>query len=433
MRSVDLLSLPARFMSPESDARLTIPPDAVCGSERRSRWRRGVLALPILALTMAGCTVIPKDGPTSGAVVNGAASSVSAGDIDPLNYVYVKLSPQVIETVNADPIDNGQKFPSSLGNIRQADVRLSAGDRVSITVFEAAAGGLFIPAEAGSRAGNFVQIPTQQVDSNGEITVPYAGVVHAEGRTARDISHEVSVKLGKRAIEPQVVVTIDERRSSEISVLGEVGAPIRFPLDPGGTRLLGALARAGGNKYPNYESMITLQRHGLKYTARLSSIVKSPSQDVQLEGGDVIYVAREPRIYMAFGATPYPGVVGGISSRRFSFDDEVVSLAEAVAKAGGLDTTRSNPSAVFVYRIERKDVLQKLGMDTSHFPGPFVPTIYSLDFRKGDGLFLAQSFFMRNQDALYAADSETVDIVKILTVLQTANSAVTGVRAAGSF
>ncbi len=54
-------------------------------------------------------------------------------------------------------------------------------DVVSVTIFESQSGGLFIPADAGSRAGNFVTIPNQTVDRNGTITVPYAGRVRASG------------------------------------------------------------------------------------------------------------------------------------------------------------------------------------------------------------------------------------------------------------
>ena len=48
---------------------------------------------------------------------------------------------------------------------------------MSVTIFEAEARGLFFPSEAGARPGNFVTLPEQIVDSNGNITVPYAGTI----------------------------------------------------------------------------------------------------------------------------------------------------------------------------------------------------------------------------------------------------------------
>jgi hypothetical protein len=35
--------------------------------------------------------------------------------------------------------------------------------------------------------------------------------------------------------------------------------------------------------------------------------------------------------------TPSPGSIGGTNDRRFTFEDEEMTLAEALAKAGGLD------------------------------------------------------------------------------------------------
>ena len=80
------------------------------------------------------------------------------------------------------------------------------GDVVSVTIFEAAAGGLFIPAEASVRPGNFVTLPNQEVDNNGNISVPYAGNIRAKGRTPVEVQQAIVDALKNRAIEPQAVV-----------------------------------------------------------------------------------------------------------------------------------------------------------------------------------------------------------------------------------
>ena len=64
---------------------------------------------------------------------------------------------------------------------------LGIGDVVSATIFEAEAGGLFLPSEAGARPGNFVTLPDQIVDSDGNVTVPYAGKIRAAGRTPLEV------------------------------------------------------------------------------------------------------------------------------------------------------------------------------------------------------------------------------------------------------
>ena len=70
-------------------------------------------------------------------------------------------------------------------------ITLGIGDIVSVTIFEAEAGGLFLPSEAGARPGNFVTLPDQIVDSDGNITVPYAGTIRAAGRTPLEVQQAI--------------------------------------------------------------------------------------------------------------------------------------------------------------------------------------------------------------------------------------------------
>jgi len=69
-------------------------------------------------------------------------------------------------------------------------ITLGVGDVVSITIFQPP-GGLFVPSDAGARPGNFVTLPNQMVDSNGNITVPYAGTIRAAGRTPSEVQQAV--------------------------------------------------------------------------------------------------------------------------------------------------------------------------------------------------------------------------------------------------
>ena len=100
--------------------------------------------------------------------------------------------------------------------------RFGVGDVVSVTIFEAAAGGLFIPAEASVRPGNFITLPNQEVDNNGNISVPYAGNIQAKGRTPVEVQQAIVDALKNRAIEPQAVVSLATQRTSLVTVLGDV-------------------------------------------------------------------------------------------------------------------------------------------------------------------------------------------------------------------
>jgi polysaccharide export outer membrane protein len=74
-------------------------------------------------------------------------------------------------------------------------ITLGIGDVVSVTIFEAEPGGLFVPSEPATRPGNFVTLPSQVVDTNGNITVPYAGTIRARGRTPAEVQEAINEAL----------------------------------------------------------------------------------------------------------------------------------------------------------------------------------------------------------------------------------------------
>jgi polysaccharide export outer membrane protein len=375
---------------------------------------------------MGGCGVIPKDGPTGHEVRAGA--EVALSDSSNVSYAIVKLTPTIARAAQRQ-ISKPVLFRSDVRAAGLPDVRVGPGDSVGVTIFEAQAGGLFVPGQPGSAAGNFVQLPPQQVDRSGRITIPYAGAINAVGRTPAEIQADIEERLRARAIEPQAVVTIASRQSEEISVLGDVNQPARFALEPGGTRILNAVARAGGSRFPGHESVITLQRRGRTDQALLTSIVQNPSYNINLAPGDVVYVSHQPRNYLVFGATPAPGAVGGQQNRRFSFDTENLTVAEAVAKAGGLNESRADPRSVFLFRLEPREYLREIGVDVSRYREPMVPTVYTIDMSDTQGFFLANSFYMRNRDVIFVSDSPSVDLLKFLSIIDAITGTVNNIAA----
>ena len=91
-----------------------------------------------------------------------------------------------------------------------------------------------------------------------------------------------------------------------------------------------------------------------------------------------------------------------------------ITLAEAVAKAGGLQDAAADPASVFLYRGETRDVAEAIGVDTSQFQGPIIPVIYNINLRNPEGYLLATKFQLRNKDVLYIANATSVEVVKAL-------------------
>ncbi|MET4481521.1 polysaccharide biosynthesis/export family protein [Bradyrhizobium sp. F1.13.3] len=377
-------------------------------------FKRGFVLIGMLSAVLlgsAGCAIMPMSGPEDHVI---KSEHTKNGP----EYGLVTLTPTVVDILKEyGPGAIAGSFPD---NRPPPSIKFGIGDVVAVSIFEAAAGGLFIPAEAGVRPGNFVALPNQNVDSAGFITVPYAGAVKAAGRTPSEIQQDIVKAIGNRAIEPQVVVSLVTQNTSLISVLGEVNLPTRLTANAAGERVLDVISRAGGPKGQGWETWVTLERHGKRATVPFGALVYTPANNVWVHPGDTIYVYREPQIFLAFGASGQQG--------QFPFDMWKINMAQAMAKAGGLLDGQAEPSGVYLYRREPRELAERLGVDCSKFVGPTVPVVYNADFRDPAAYFLATKFDMRDKDVLFAANAATVDTAKFLqfvrVVIATANDTV---------
>ena len=356
---------------------------------------------------------MPASGPASYDVDKQASPTIP--------YALVKLTSETVSIISRyEPRGLAGVFPDK--NVQPSRIKFGIGDVVTVTIFEASAGGLFIPTEAGVRPGNFVTIPDQTVDNDGNISVPYAGAVKAAGRYNGEIQQDIVNRIKNRAIEPQVVVSLSQQRTSLVSVFGEVNTPARYPAASAGAqdRITDAITRAGGIKGQGHESWVMLQRGNRRATVPFANLVYEPSNNVYVQPGDRIYVYREQQKFLAFGAAGQQG--------EFNFDAWRINLAEAVGKAGGLVDIQADPGSVYLYRAEPREVAELLGVDVSRFTGELVPVIFSISFKDPGGYFLATNFQMRNQDVVFMANSVSVDVTKFLTylnvIMQTANNGV---------
>src|SRR5579872_3919236 len=131
----------------------------------------GVAAAACLAAFLAGCSVLPASGPSANDFVDQQSQT---GDLG--GYILVDLDERVASICNAQPKSSLVRVFSDR---RPApDIRIGVGDLVSVTIWEAAAGGLFsaAPTQLGLSAGSrTATLPEQFVARDGTIEVPYAG------------------------------------------------------------------------------------------------------------------------------------------------------------------------------------------------------------------------------------------------------------------
>ena len=366
------------------------------------------------AAFLGACSIMPANGPA-----NYDVKSERAFEPDSLPYAVVRITPEAEGIVaEYNPRISGT-FPDRR---TPKELRFGVGDIVGVSIFESSSGGLFIPPEASVRPGNFIDLRNQPVNTKGYISIPYAAKkILAKDKTPDEVEDEIIDALKDRALDPQAVVTLVEQRTSLISVLGDVNNPSRFPATPEGERLLDVLTRAGGPKSQGFDEWVIVERDKKRGLAPFGALIYEPSNNIWIHPHDTIYMYREPQTFVVFGASGTQGL--------FPFDAWRLSLAEAMAKAGGLQDLQADPASVFLYRGETRELAARLGVNCDRFKGPIIPIVYQINLRDPAGYFLTTRFQMRNKDVIYASNSTTVDAAKAMTffrlTMATANDPLT--------
>lgn len=367
------------------------------------------VACMLMALMLGGCQTMSNSGPTGLDVTNSASSYVPSGPQENAQYVLIDMSTAVAyafapEGGRGSPLTGAAPPPSS-----GPQQRLGVGDVVELTVYEAEAGGLFVPADNPGRAGNYIKLPQQRIEAAGAITVPYIGSVQAAGRTRVEVQNEIRKRLDDIAIEPEVMLTVISSNSSHVSVLGDVAQPTQLTLNPAGDRLLDVVARAGGLRQAGDDANITVQRAGQTFSVRFSTLISDPKRNVFLAAGDTVFVRADARSYTVLGATDKSG--------NFAFERPDTTLAEALAKAGGLSDQRASSAYVFLYREVDRNQLLRFGVDLSQHPEPRVPVIFHANLRDPSVMFATNRFRVQDRDILYVSNAEGYDFQKFVTLL----------------
>ena len=379
------------------------------------KWSAVPLVLAVSVL--AGCSSMPTTGPTAGQIESARKS---------------ETLPEGLELVEVTPVITAKlekrREPPLSGRFdnRRPSPRLvvGVGDTLAITIFEAATAGFFSPS-AGQLGGGTksATLPPQPIGPDGHITVPYAGRISVVGRSPDQIEQAIVAKLPDKAIEPQVVATVQSARSSLVTVDGEVGAAGRVPLSPKGDHLMDVIATAGGTKGRANDLFVRLTRGGNTGMVPLRTILEDPAQNIWAWPGDQVFVYREPQTFTAYGATGRSGT--------FPFEFGRMSLADALGVAAGLNDNRAEPAGVFLFRREAAAVVCDI-KDEKPCAEPNVrrSVVYQINLRDPAGIALAQRVPIHNKDLVYVANAEGAELAKVLRLFAEMSSAANSLTSA---
>jgi polysaccharide biosynthesis/export protein len=380
-------------------------PARAAGNASMRLFRILLVAAAGTALLSACTTFLPTIGP-SRAQINRARAAEGAATIQ-----FIDINDAVTRRLIAER--SSRMFSETLGGGRTPLRTVGAGDLLEVSIWEAAPATLFgsapVTTASAIAPSHSTTLPEQPIDDEGFIFVPFAGRIPAAGRTVQDIGADIGARLEKKANHPEVLVRMTKNFSSNATVVGEVNTSTRVPLVPGNERLLDALAAAAGVRQPVNKMTIQVTRNENVYSLPLETIIRDPKQNVRLQPGDVITALFQPYSFTALGAT---GKVDEIN-----FETQGITLAQALARSGGLIDERSNARGVFIFRFEPKDALSWPHQPVATNPEGLVPSVFRIDLTDPRSFFLIQSFPIENKDILYVSNAPITEIQKFLNVL----------------
>ncbi|MDP4604860.1 MAG: polysaccharide export protein [Erythrobacter sp.] len=374
---------------------------------------RIVIAAALAAL-LAGCTSLGAAGPSAGQV-----KRIEGQDYAGQQIALIDLDPQTRQRVAA--FEQSRGLAERLGEGDVGPWLIGPGDVIDIALWEAppavlfGGGGVIPGLDAGAQNRAVLQ---QVVDSAGAITVPFAGRIEVGGRTPAEVERAIVQRLKGRANDPQASVRLAQNDSRNVTVLGEVAASRRVPIGPRGERLLDIIASAGGPRAPVHQTTVQVSRGGTSATMPLEAIIAAPAQNIRMKPEDVVTVLHQPYSFIALGAVA--------RSAEIPFEGRGISLAQALARIGGLRDNQANIRGVFLFRLEDPAALVPAARGTTPATEDGrVPVVYRLDLADARGFFVAQDFMIRDQDVLYVSTAPGAELREFLsTVTSLAFSAI---------
>lgn len=221
----------------------------------------------------------------------------------------------------------------------QGDYLLGAGDAIRIQVFQ-----------------NPDLTLETRVPESGTITYPLIGSVHIGGLGIGGAEQKIAkaLKEGGFVQQPQVNIILVQIRGNQVSVLGQVNRPGRFPLETFNTRISEMLATAGGIAPTGADTVILVgTRNGkaLRKEVDVAGLYLSNrlEDDIAVSGGDTLYVHRAPVFYI-YGEVQRPG------SYRV---ERNMTVQQALAQGGG-PTVRGTESRLRLHRRQPDGKINQL-------------------------------------------------------------------------
>jgi polysaccharide export outer membrane protein len=368
-----------------------------------TKARNGVLRLAVLGAAgtlLSACAAAPGWNMNPDSVGSTLTTGEQTGQQESqtaISEIDVALIKQLREDARA------ASSPAASLIAAPAPYVLGPGDVLQITVWDhpELAAAQLSPSQTATRAAD--PVAGFVIDQQGNLMFPYAGRVHVAGLRAEEAQAALAKALTRSFVEPQVTLRVASYRASQVYVDGEIHTPGPQSINDIPMGLYEAISRAGGFSATADQSRMVLVRDGASHSINLSQLLErgqNPS-DIVLKNGDVLRVpARDESGVFVMGEVNKPTTAMPMKNGK-------LSLADALAQAGSVSATSSDPGQVYVIRGSLGDT----------------PQVFHLDAKSPVSMVLANQFDLQPRDVVYVDSGNLVRFSRVLGLLMPAINA----------
>lgn len=365
-------------------------------------------ALLLSLSIIPGCGILPKSGPTASNLIK------SINGNNGLSYKIVDVDGVIASDLSSDPIVLDKLLLPSKNYDERLDV-IHPGDVLQITIHEvgislfSGGGGSALGRDMGEYSAHSERFNGVSVNQDGQISLPYLGQIMVSGLSVISAQREIERALAGKSQLPQVTVNISDSPYNSVYLSGQIRKPGRIMLNPVGDMLLDMIAAGGGSISQPYDTVIHFTRGTQILESRLNAIDPRDSLNIKLVPGDRIELLQRPLTFTIMGAANRVA--------QIAFEAEHISLAEALAKASGLNDNQADPKAVFLFRLPKSiDAGDEI-------------KIYRLNMMNASAYFMAQNIKLHDKDVIYVANAEGGIPLKLVSVINQLTSPLVTYRA----
>ncbi len=272
------------------------------------------------------------------------------------------------------------------------EYRIGPLDMVQVVVWE--------HPELTSPMGQY-QPAGQKVTTDGKLFYPYAGELQAAGLTAQELRAEITKRLSDKILnDPQVDVRVTGYNSRKAFVAGAVAKPGFISFNENPMTLPDAIANVGGFSNVADASAMQLRRGEKIYNINYLDAFKSnlPLERLVVQPNDQIFVPsltetqKDQKVYV-MGEVAKSGIVNIYNGN--------LTLAEALAAAGGLQAVNATSRGVYVIRNTSEKQID----------------VFQLNSKNAMALAMADRFKLSSRDVVYVDASDLATWNRMISLI----------------